>query len=359
MRICPPRKNAVDEVYATLGKDQTYTDTKGEWRINHVGRQQLNSFYTYLSFQPHPDGKLKGNPYGESGHIYFHREVTIQSFKARIKSRTGYTPMKEVLVKLYTYAMQLCEAYFEEDQYFASQDKDDALLEMNRLFDVAIERYRSGDILNPHSRCPFERYLTKGEIETIIDTQKTINGHAFQEVDHGYLTGHLKQFKKRLADTIAYEERKREQRELEQQRHGHLHLLEVDVEFRKLVAHAIAAAQVKQSSSVDHELAQRLFGYTQSLDQYREIFSQYTQLLQQYGIPSYAGKRLVEVGRSYLAKGGMLPVVAPRYERQVGKFYYADRVQMGDRVRYVNRVGRKYLYLDGGSRVTLQTAKHA
>lgn len=134
--------------------------------------------------------------------------------------------------------------------------------------------------------------------------------------------------------------------------------LDTDVQLRKLASLALSVEKEKRCNSKEYEIVHRMYGYTISFEKYREVFSDFIDLMKSYGLKTYQVDFLIEAGKSYLNEGGFLPPVSSQYERAEGVFYYGDRVHDGQSSYTVERVGSIYVYVDGGKRVMKKDVRH-
>jgi len=338
------------------------SDEKGEWTFTHVLRHQRteggSTFYLYLSLRPLARKQPAAGETIRSDSVVLYDREDLNKLKERIRECLKYTPVPHTMWQIWTRFKALQAAYEEEDSAYAGMDQDEAKRTLARLHARAIERYSSGEVLNPRSPVQ-EKYLTTEEHAEAVEAQKVMNGHSFvARADRFGQNGHLSMFGQALQADIEkmQADRDREQRiTLERQLREKL---EHDVPFRSLVAHALAASQEIRAGSLDTELAHRLFGYTQQLEAYQRVYRQYDELIRSYGLGAYEARRLVQLGRSYQESGELLPVVQAPYERREGQFYFGDIIHDGERVFEVQRVGRQFVYLNKNRRMKKQQLAH-
>ncbi|BFH18266.1 hypothetical protein J6TS7_53420 [Paenibacillus dendritiformis] len=347
------RKDAHNQEYQLMG-EKTFLDWKGKWKISHVSRTARDRYSICLFFWPNSKAGLK-ETWFSGGSVFSKDDTGINEFKKYIKNNTRYTPTKNVLNQLYEHFDLLRNAYLEEDYFYASQDKSKAIEALEGYFQMALQRYIQKEILpklyRSHRQTNYEKYLTPEEQKGVTEAFKILNGHAYVEPDDtGYWgKGHTRDFRRKLDDEIQKLEDKRKEEEYQVKRKRHMSLLDTDTDFRRFVAHAMAAAKEKRSRD-EVELAHRLYGYTKDLDAYRKVYQQLSQMMKKFGLETFHARYLVELGYEYITNGGMLPVVAPEHERNKEDLYFDDYVTYGQLHRRVTRVGRKYIYVDGGYR---------
>ena len=343
--------------YAEIG-EETFRDAKGVWTIGHVGRvkylPECRHHYTVsIRFKPNLCRLPKASPWGEARSVFMRGSEEVHVMKQRIKDAIGYTPTPDVLRDLWRHFAALRDAYEAEDAFYASQDKEMARRILAELKDRAVARFESGKEARPprhrfdRHRPPKIAYLTETEYRQAVEAQKVLNGHAYVE-PFSLLgkSGHLADFNERIQARIDEIIRRREMLARQEKRMQLRRLLDTDLEFRRLVANAMSAAKESRAGSTEYELAYRYFGYASSLDEYRKINRQFSELMARYGLETYDAGLLVSLGREYLADGEMLPAPAAPYERPEG-YFYQDWICAGNRFYQVTRVGRLYVYVAG------------
>ncbi|CAH8248481.1 hypothetical protein WJ0W_007148 [Paenibacillus melissococcoides] len=354
------RKDAYQQEYQLIG-EETFQDWKGKWKISHVSRKSQDRYSISIFFWPNPESGLK-ETWFRGGSTFSKVDTDINEFKKYVKNNTGYTPTKDVLIQLYEHFDKLRNAYLEEDCFHALADKSKATLALSTYFQIALQRYSKNEILpkmySSQRQNNFEKYLTNEERKGVIEAIKTLNGHAYCEPDDtGYWgKGHTREFRRKLDDEIDMREAKRKSEEYKAKKRKHMSMLDTDIDFRRLVAHAMEAAKDKRCRD-EVELVHRLYGYTKDLDAYRKVYHKLSQMMKKYGLEPFNTSYLIELGNEYITKGGMLPVVVAEYERNDKELYFNDYVNYGSLRRRVSRVGRKYVYVDGGYRWEIANVK--
>jgi len=343
--------------YAQIG-EETFSDAKGTWTIGHVGRArylpECRHHYTVsIRFRPNLCRLPKASPWGETGSVFMRGCEDAETMKRRIKDAIGYTPSCDVMQHLWRHFVALRDAYEAEDGFYASQDREKSRQLLNDLEDLAVSRFERGEEARPPrhrfdvNRPPKLVYLTEMEYRQAVEAQKVLNGHAYVEPFSPIgRSGHLTEFNERIQRRIEAIQRRRDLAEKEEKRRRLRGLLDTDPQFRRLVANAMSAAKESRAGSTEYELAYRYFGYASSLDEYRKINRQFSELMARYGLETYDAGLLVSLGREYLADGEMLPAPAAPYERPEG-YFYQDWICAGNRFYQVTRVGRLYVYVAG------------
>lgn len=352
------RRNAYQETYTSL-TEVVFIDLKGVWTAGELIRtkreENENTYDFYIQFKADPDGAPKASTYfTKSLRIFMRSTDDANTLKRRIREAAGYTPAPATIRMLWAHFMLLHAAYIEEDRFYARADQVTAEAILNALYEKAIQRFKDGELCVSKERVQhyrtYERYLSQSEQEEATEAQKRINGHGFVlRMSQFEKNGHLARFNQRIADDI---ERLGKLKELEMKRDHDSFLekmMESDVTFRQLVAHAIAASREIRCKRPEIELANRLFGYSKNLDEYREKYSKIDEMLRPYRLRDYDTSKLVSLGMAYLEAGGMLPVVAPVFERGPDKIYYGDMVHDGYTSYIVRMVGSRYIYVEGSS----------
>lgn len=354
------RKNAYDIEYGLHG-DTVITDSKGTWTAGQVGRYAydpngLSKYSMSLYFQADLNRLPKASPYPITVSIYLYHTSTKTQLKDWIKSYIGYVPEKHTISEIWNHFSRLRNAYDEEDEYYSRADREHAEAQLDHLYSVAVDRIHQEEQVISESerfyrnRMTYEKYLTKEEQSVAEEAQKILNGHSYVEpMSSTARTGHLMELNKRLNDAVrAYHHRKAMQRE-ESLKNRLLTALDTDVVLRRAVAVVLECKKEIRTSDYLTEFGHRMFGYTSSLDEYRSnVFPKVESFSASYGMESIELRYLVAVGEQYLENGGMLPPAHADHERNPEKFYFNDYVHNGHLVRKIRRVGRRYLYFDGG-----------
>jgi len=343
--------------FAELG-ERTVVDSKGSWTISHVCRNryipECRHHYTVsIQFKPNLLRIPKASPWGVTGGIFMRGCEDIEMMKRRIKDYVGYTPSADVLDAFWTHFTVLRDAYEAEDAFYAAQDRENADRLLMELENLAVLRFEKGEEKQApkhrfdRNRPPMDVYLTEGEYRLAVEAQKVLNGHAYVEPYSVFgRSGHLADFNERIQTRIDEIKRSREIEARQEKRKRLRGLLDTDPEFRRLVANAMAAAKESRAGKTEYELAFRYFGYVSSLEEYRKVYSQFSELMKQFGLETYETDLLVSLGREYLAEGEMLPVPVAPFERPEGIFYQ-DWICTENRFYQVDRVGRLYVYVAG------------
>lgn len=362
------RKNAVEEEHKRLG-EVPITDKKGTWTVSYLRRTKYetngnHAYHLDLKFKANLNTLPLASRWDETGTVFIRDQDEIKNLKTRIKTELQYTPEHNTLLDLWDYFITMRDAYQEEDRFYEMADKTAAAHRLEELISLAIERGKAGEVVAPIGRFSngqlvYERYLTSGEIEEAIEVQKVLNGNSYEEfTSYGNQTGHLASLNKqiqRALDLWATEQKIQREKALDEKL---MDLLEIDVNFRKIVANAIMASTEIRSTNTDMELAYRLTGYAKNIDEYREKMGKFEEIMKQYGLNTYDGRRLAQLGRRYLEKDGMLPVAIPNFYREDEKFFYGDRVHNGYVVEKIRSVGVKFVHLDNGVKWTKRGASH-
>ncbi len=356
------RKDAYKCVYEAIG-EETFTDRKGAWtaeaviRKTHSDREDVYDFYVRFKADPKAAPKAACPFSHKTLRVFLRSTEGIEQLKHRIRSEAGYTPATATVTKLWDHFWKLHEAYREEDRAYAEADKAAAAAVLDALFEKAVARANAGECFVSedrlhYSRLAIERYLTREEQDEAQEAQKVLNGHAHVEYMSQYgRSGHLVAFNQRIEEEVERLNKIRERVAYQDREQKLMGMLESDVPFRKLVAHAVAASKVRRSKHVEYELAQRLFGYVRNLDEYRKIYRMIDETLRTFELASYEASKLVELGRQYLKEGGMLPAVTAPFERDPNKHYFGDIVHNGRAFYEVAKAGQQYIYLSGGQRL--------
>ncbi|PAD72807.1 hypothetical protein [Paenibacillus campinasensis] len=364
------RKNAYSIEYDHVG-DVSFVDRKGIWTASYVRRNSLESsvskFSFALYFQANLERLPKASPYKEYCNIYMGENTTPEMMKSRIKSAFGYTPERDTVIGMYHHFLRLSNACLEEDQYYALQDKEEAKAILERIIVQARRRIHSNQ-MTPYTDCRFstdrrlayEKYLMKEEIEEAREAQKAINGHAFEEpMSIIQKTGLLAKLNHRIEQEIELYRRTKEIEANQELNAYLLELLEVDVDFRKLVSLTLSCYGDIRTADFKVEVAHRMFGYTKQLDDFRKTaYEALHTLLTKYRLPTYDLHILVRIGEVYLKKGGMLPPPNAPFERRQGEFYYRDKIFCGIDSYTIRQVGRVYLYTDCDRKLSINQACH-
>ncbi|MFM9280921.1 hypothetical protein [Paenibacillus jiagnxiensis] len=349
----------------------TVPDRKGTWSAGHLSRyiytlQGRVQFSLTVYFKVNLERFPKANPHNDMATVYLFIGDTTTQLKRRIKVTLGYTPETSTVSELWEHFNRLRRAYEEEDAYYASQDKEQAKAVLDELYETAKQRIERGEAVAVASdykrdrRLPYERYLTPKEIWRAAEAQCVLNGCSFQEpMTIIARTGHLAEFNRRIDEALESWKARNTSEEQRKQTQDFLHLLEVDVQFRKLAANLLDASREIRTADYRVELAHRYFGFTDSLDDYRiKALKPLDELLLPYGLESFTLYKLFPVIEQYLEGGGVLPPPSALQERHPDRFYYDDRVHNGASTFRVLGVGHVYVYLDRGEREKKKRLSH-
>lgn len=337
--------NYTDTIWQQIQNDGV-TDSKGLWQITGIRREKVNEFIIWLWFTPAAGLKLaKTQPWATQCLVYAWSDTTINRLKSSIRKEAGYTPAATTLQRLFDQLEAMRSAFQEEDRRAALGDPAAAQRQLDLLLQTALNRYRQQESFPPAYRAQrqtaFDRYLSAKEQEEVRECLYMINGSTFAESDSRF-GGLTLPFRQQLDDEIRELKFQAEARAAAVTAARQRALLETDPTFRRL------AAQILQARGSETELTYRLFGYRQSLDDYRDALQQLDDLLAPYGCNSLTLYRLAAVIRKYVAEGNLLPAVQPVYERQPGQLYYYDHINTNGRSCQVLQVGRRYVYTDAG-----------
>jgi hypothetical protein len=358
------KNDAYTLAYASLGKEVKATDGKGLWRIHHVVRVSNSplgpfQYISHVLFRRHGD---------DLTHVIFrkmrYQEVTEAEIQKAIRQAVGFTPSQQVVEAFLTYIRRLIEAWEEEDNYYRSQDKDEATLKLESLIAKALERVSRGEevpVSRAHSkwgRPAFDLYLTSEEKEIAREAQKVLNGSAHEVPDGVPLRDHLADFKKRLAEVCHDKQLYIKKEALIKRRQRLLELLETDVVLRKLVSLSLIANKDAYDGGLTYALPHRLFGYTHDESAYNQALLKLAEIMGTYGLDMTEVNELVVVGSEYMTSGGMLPVAVPSFSRAEGEFAYGDRIVANGRTEKVAKVGVHYVYGQKGDRWEKTAVKH-
>ncbi len=323
-----------------------YTDRKGCWQMTDVIRTQADRFEIWLWFRP-AEGFLKtSSTWPIRGNVFANNSTTISMLKASIKDAIGYMPLPTTLQALYAQFDAMRNAYQEEDQHVTSQDASQAQQKLEELLELAVQRYmdKKPFPLTPGARRsidPFDRYLSRAEQQQVRECCYIQNGTTFiySDADIGGLTF---EFRSALQQRIYTLKKADEARRDADMATRHRSLLDTDPQFRRIASHIV------QADYSNCELAYRLFGYANSVDEWRDVHAQLRELLRSYLAEYYKFNQLAAVIRSYVAEGNLLPPVQPIYERDPKRLYYNDAVQIGSETARVVTDGRRYVQTDMG-----------
>ncbi|MFD0591040.1 hypothetical protein ACFQZE_23880 [Paenibacillus sp. GCM10027627] len=341
-----PRRNA----YELVNKNGEWTDTKGGWCISGLYRTLRHGRPEYearVTFNPGPDTRIKCRE-SKYGYAYYDES---RYWKRRVKAAIGYIPSNDTLSAMIDYLELLKAAYEEEDQYYAAQDKAAASKRVEEIFELAMARYGLGQSMKSHASDKMKRLL-----EEYVTAEERLELHELYKIQNGssYLED-VRPFMVRLCNAVREEMSKREQQAKRDRSLWLRQRLEVDVSLRHLVAHVHAAA-IHKYRGYDHwslfrETAYQLFGYAKNQNDYRDRAGQLTERLSPYQLKDYEINELLRIGKEYIQDGGQLPIVEVPFNRSAEDYYYGDAVLWGGKSYSINRIGRKYLYLSGGSRI--------
>ncbi|MFB5678837.1 hypothetical protein [Paenibacillus terreus] len=347
----------------------TVKDRKGTWSASHLGRyiytlQGRVQFSLTIYFKVNLERFPRANPHNDMATVYLFVGDTSTQLKRRIKAILGYTPEPGTVSELWDHFNRLRRAYEEEDAFYASQDKEQAEAVLDELYETAKQRIERGEMVMVGYRrdrtLPYERYLTPEEIRRAAEAQCVLNASSFQEpMTIIARTGHLAEFNRRIDDALESWKARNTAEEQHKQTEDFLHLLEVDVQFRKLAANLLDASKEIRTADYRVELAHRYFGFTDSLDDYRiKALKPLDELLLPYGLDSFTLYKLIPIIEQYLEAGGILPPPSALHERLPDRFYYDDRVHNGASTFRVTGVGHIYVYLDRGKREMKKRLSH-
>ncbi|MFD2328812.1 hypothetical protein ACFSR7_06065 [Cohnella sp. GCM10020058] len=359
-----PRKNAYE---ISLGQVQTeWTDRKGKWRISGLIRTLAHGdefrYETTLKFISNPEAGLKSKGWGYA-FLGFNKKICIESFRRQVKRAVGYTPSLKIQESVIAQLEILQQAHLEEDRFYAPKDKAPAYEHVEACFQLAMNRYYQRESLPEQytgsHRSNFDRFVSKEEQQSLTEAFKVINGHACVMPENGIHGGHMHLFRTRLRDAIDEADRTaaaQKSRERLQRLEG---LLETDPGFRRLVAHALAAAKTSRYRQLayEYELSYRLYGYAKNIDEMRKSIGELREALAPYQLETYDVTLLMKLGRAYLNAGGILPPVSAPFERDNRRYYFGDKYDVGGRWVEVRAMKRLYLYLGNGSRVRISEEK--
>ncbi|WP_268626961.1 hypothetical protein [Paenibacillus alvei] len=361
------RKNAFDQVWKELLDHREYVGPKGKWTISRLTRTQVHTGFRYalhIDFEANPE-RIRNCKDSNWFRIYMYGAEDFKQIKSRIKSASGYTPENYVVESLLDHFKQLHAAYEEQDSYYASGDKKHAEEIIDTWFEVAKSRYMKGEFISladghNHSRSPaYEKVLSKEEIQNLIEAYMIMNGHSYVEPMNEFnSSGHLIEFHKKLAQFMGMWDREKDKIQEQMTKKELIEKLDTDVQLRKLVSLALSVEKEKRCKSKDYEIVHRMYGYTNNFEKYREVFSDFIDLMKLYGLKSYQVDFLIEAGKNYMSEGGLLPPVSSQYERAEGVFYCGDRVHDGESSYTVERVGSIYVYVNDGKKVMKKALRH-
>lgn len=337
----------------------SWVDQKGTWTMGVVVRTKYHEDRDHLyslemRFLANPIRCPKADRHQVTSRLTLYRSFE-PSLKRAIKGAFGYTPDVRVLRDIWKNFNFHCDQILNEDAAYQNACKEPARATLEQLQLLAVERFKQGE-RQPQKGRALDLYLTKAELKEATEAQKILNGHAHVEYD-SFGSGHLHKFNRRVEAEIDQIQKARELQVREDREQRLMALLDVDVDFRRLVAHALAAANEVRAGALGVELANRLFGYARSLADMQATFPVLKTLMGKYSLDAYEGSYLLYLGQKYLDAGGMLPVVQPEHQREEGRFYYDDWIHIGVEVAQVTRVGTRYVYTNKG-RYEKRKARH-
>lgn len=331
-----------------------YIGVKGSWTITHVERNPYLNDFRYsicMSFIPNEDRLPKAGKDPILFRIYFLNSHSDKQLKVAMKSCSGYTPEPHIVSDVMQHILKIIELFSDEDSYYASQCKTKAADILEDLYLTAINRYKNDEMFPPrseryaNSQLPIEKVLTADEIEVANEAQKVLNGHAYLEAySYSFQTGHLKKINSDLRDFMWSWDRLKIRTAKANNQLSLKEALDTDIQLRRLVAVALNVVGEIRTSKAYIEISHRMFGYTTNLNDYRNVFSSFSDLMKEYGLETYEVDTLQHIGTDYLAAEGMLPSYRTDHEREEGKFYYGDRVHDGLNFFDIERVGKKFIY---------------
>ncbi|MDQ6422623.1 hypothetical protein RB620_24630 [Paenibacillus sp. LHD-117] len=343
------RKEAYQLVHNN--EELVLSDRKGVWETSGLFRTKRNGrleYQTRLEFKPNAAAGLQ-----IKSEIYAYPYYEPDRFKRYIKSAIGYTPSVAVLTEMIQYLETRKDAYLEEDRFYAVQSKEEAKCEIEKIFQDAFSRFSSNRSFETHARDlkqkTFEQLVSKEEAVKLREAYKVLNSSSYVDDTD------LEPFRKRLMDAVCEAKKARELNDERERNKWLMESMEHDVQLRRLVSHALGENATKKEVGYwgnSTELGYRLFGYAQNLTDKRKVVGQLDALFQEYRLKTYEANVLVKIGKEYVLKGGQLPIVEAPYERRQGEYYYGDTVYLNGKGRDVEQVGRIYLYLSGGFRVS-------
>lgn len=337
-----------------------FKDQKGIWKSGYIMRKTFgtssSAFEIRITFFPNLVRLPAANPYGYDSLIFMRENDDIGTLKKRIKSYIGYTPDKETIYFVWNRFQHFKAAYAEEDAFYSGQDKTMAQLHLQELTKLVIARFEAGEEIEDNSRWKtskpiMERYLSNKEIESATEAQKVLNGNSYVEpLNQSGKVGHLFSFNKSIDDQCTQLNHMKEQEDKRLREQWHQELLETNVAFRRLVALVLHAKKDIRAYTLDKAVAQAIFGYCRSLNEYRDrVYPHYQDLMKVFRLDTYDANKLWSLGNDYVNEGGMLPVpIETEHTREEGQIYYGDYVHDGLVGYEVETVALKYVYTRNG-----------